>query len=902
MGDLYRYRFGAVTFDEARWNLTVNGADVKLQRKPLEVLALLLRHHGQLVRYDDFMRTVWNGVHVVDHVLPNAVKKLRDALGPEHQGYIENVPRSGYRFTGEVERTVAAAEGAAAAELRPGQAVPRRESFVLLRPLGTGRQTTWLAAHGKTGEQRVFKFAFDEAGLEGLKREVTLTRLLREALGDRPDFVYPLKWSIEHFPAFVEFPYGGEDLVSWAADSDRLGQLSLNERIDLFLEAAEAVSAAHGVVILHKDIKPSNILIAPRADGTGWQCRLVDFGSGRLLERARLSQYDITAMGLSVEESTEVNALGVTLRYAAPELLQGHAPTVFTDLFSLGVVLYQIVVADFQRGLDGGWDRDIDNPFLRSDIAQATDRDPKRRQGSVDELVRALRQLSIRAEKTAQDERRLRERKRYESQRRIFVTVGASLATGLAGVAAFGLREHNLRQQLSAQQAATQTLNRFLVDDFIKQADPRLAGRMGLTVEEAASAAAARIESPARQLPSASRQALHTAMADVFAELGNAPASVKEARLALSAGKGVPLDATVEFDLQLTLAQQLTLMSELRPAEGALARAQLLIAQQQMERTERQARLWTAQAHLDAQTLEGRPRAAEHLERAWQLLGELGPSAAEWRERVAFMLADVYRLMDNPVAAERVLRVLIDESTKRLGAHDWRTCSAKTQFARNLGGLNRFAEGEAMLTEGLACLQNALGPTHSRVASVKVALAEVYKETRRFRQAANAYAEAAAIYTQSRGPQSAMVIELRIQEATAWRNFGKAQQCESLATGARSAIKGSPLETDPIAHKLQWLIAGCRLDTGRTEGAADILAATSAQELAKDDPGYPWAAMLAFERGRLALKSGQRAEAASPLLEAKTGLSNWRPTPGQYVPDPEPYLRAARQSGTKRIQ
>src|SRR3546814_1571860 len=76
---LYRWRFGAVEFDEARHELRVAGLPVEIEHRPLQVLALLLRHVGEVVTKEELFDEVWAGRVTVDHVLATAVGKLRRA-------------------------------------------------------------------------------------------------------------------------------------------------------------------------------------------------------------------------------------------------------------------------------------------------------------------------------------------------------------------------------------------------------------------------------------------------------------------------------------------------------------------------------------------------------------------------------------------------------------------------------------------------------------------------------------------------------------------------------------------------------------------------------------------------------------------------------------------------------
>lgn len=94
----YRYFFGTAEFDEAQFELRVGGAAVRVERKPLELLLLLLRSGGQVVTRDELRERLWPRVDPVDYVLANAVRKLRLALGVGNQDLILTQPRVGYRL------------------------------------------------------------------------------------------------------------------------------------------------------------------------------------------------------------------------------------------------------------------------------------------------------------------------------------------------------------------------------------------------------------------------------------------------------------------------------------------------------------------------------------------------------------------------------------------------------------------------------------------------------------------------------------------------------------------------------------------------------------------------------------------------------------------------------------
>lgn len=107
-------------------------------------------------------------------------------------------------------------------------------------------------------------------------------------------------------------------------------QLTINERLSLFLNVCDAVQSAHGKLVVHRDLKPSNILV--KEDGT---VKLLDFGIAKVLDSNNefLNQADITKTGL----------LPLTPAYASPEQVCGNSMTTASDIYQLGIVLYELL-------------------------------------------------------------------------------------------------------------------------------------------------------------------------------------------------------------------------------------------------------------------------------------------------------------------------------------------------------------------------------------------------------------------------------------------------------------------------------------------------------------------------------------------------------------------------------
>jgi TolB-like protein/Tfp pilus assembly protein PilF len=116
----------------------------------------------------------------------------------------------------------------------------------------------------------------------------------------------------------------GQQLTNWC-DSHMLG---IPERLELFLQVLDAVQYAHDRQVIHRDLKPSNILVTEAQ-----QVRLLDFGVAKLLHAAGMEQTEITRM----------YGHAMTPVYASPELLCGDPIDARSDIYSLGVLLYEIL-------------------------------------------------------------------------------------------------------------------------------------------------------------------------------------------------------------------------------------------------------------------------------------------------------------------------------------------------------------------------------------------------------------------------------------------------------------------------------------------------------------------------------------------------------------------------------
>ncbi|HMV85654.1 MAG TPA: protein kinase [Blastocatellia bacterium] len=133
-------------------------------------------------------------------------------------------------------------------------------------------------------------------------------------------------------------PYFAMEFVEGRPLTDYCNErkLSIAERLKLFEQVCSAVQYAHQNLIIHRDLKPGNILVTPPSEGNAGTAKLLDFGIAKLLDPAR---HAITAQPTT-------HALLMTPEYASPEQMRGEAIATTSDVYSLGILLYELLTGE----------------------------------------------------------------------------------------------------------------------------------------------------------------------------------------------------------------------------------------------------------------------------------------------------------------------------------------------------------------------------------------------------------------------------------------------------------------------------------------------------------------------------------------------------------------------------
>ena len=326
----------------------------------------------------------------------------------------------------------------------------------------------------------------------------------------------------------------GEPLI---AHCDRT-RLDIRRRIDLFLQVLAAVQYAHRNLVVHRDLKPPNILVTAES-----QVRLLDFGIAKLLLQGEAKETELTQVG----------GRALTPGYASPEQILGEPVTTASDVYSLGVVLYELTVGSGPYRLKRSSRAELEEAILTVDPvrpsnaaisdmqadARATTAKRLRRflSGELDAIVgKALRkdpaERYITADAFAQDlvrflagepvsarpDRRIYRLRKFLARNRL--AVGAASLTALVMVAATTI---SVREAQVAQREATtaRAVQDFLLDIFSTntdaQADPLKARET--TARQLLDIGARRVSHGLQASPEAQEAVLDT-LASMYFELG----------------------------------------------------------------------------------------------------------------------------------------------------------------------------------------------------------------------------------------------------------------------------------------------------------------------------------------------------------------------------------------------
>ena len=648
--------------------------------------------------------------------------------------------------------------------------------YLLRRQLGEGGMgEVWLAEQTEPIRRRV-AVKIIKAGMD---TRAVVSRFESErqvlALLDHPNIarVYDAGATENGRPYFVMEFIEGEPITTYC---DRL-RLSIRDRLELFFQVCEGVQHAHRNAVIHRDLKPHNVLVAIQDDRP--VPKIIDFGVAKATDGSAVGEAFQTEVGQMIgtpeymsPEQAEMSNLGIDTR---------------TDVYALGVLLYELLVgelpfasAELRRSSHDEIRRRIreEEPprpsrryselgdaseavararrtdpdklaaRLRGDIdwiiLRALEKDRIRRYGTPDELADDLRRHLNDEPVVASPPSTVYRVRKFARRHKVGVGFASvvlvlliALATTMSIQAGRIARERdraNREAALAAREAETASqVSAFLIDLF-EVSDPDRTRGATITAREILDQGAERIETELADRPAIQATLMRT-IGQVYTELGLFDESLRLLRRAVALHEALPPGNERELATsRFRLAKLLTWLGGDAEAEGlarrALAMREELLGLEHEEVAECLNALGIALQHLERydESTAAHRRALAIRETIF------GPDAPEVAVTL-HNLAIVHFFKDELAEAEVLYRRSADIEKRHLGPDNHGYATSLHTLAIVCQYQERFDEALELELESLDIRQRVLGPDHYHVALSLATLGEIYREMGRTSEA-----------------------------------------------------------------------------------------------------------------------------------------------------------------------
>lgn len=727
---------------------------------------------------------------------------------------------------------------------------------------------------------------------------------------------------LEH-PGIARLIDGGTTLdgVSWFSmefvEGERIDdhcearRLTIEQRLRLFLEVCGAVAHAQRNLVVHRDLKPSNILVTPEG-----AVKLLDFGIARLLDEENA-------------EHTGTHARVLTPAYASPEQVSGEPVTTATDVYSLGVVLYELLTgtrpfgeaatpAALERAMASAEirapsaARAADAAALRGDLdnicLKALAREPDRRYGTAEELAADLRRHLAHEPVLASPPGRMDRMRKFVRRHRTGVAatalVIAALAIGLALAAAGFVRAREERDRARLEAEKSEQVAIFL-ERLFEVADPEEARGKRLTADELLARGAARVRRDLGTQPAVQARMMDV-IGRVYRRLGmyaEARPLLAEAldvrRRALGAGSRDAAESAMRYgQLLADLNEDSAAVALLHAARGAaaaagdpalaaLATGYLAFAVDEAggiaaADTLYRAAIEARRAHFGPASRElaeslndygtflqkhdDNAGSRRHLEEALRINREaLGEDSPSVANN-RFGLANVALNLGEYDAAVRELRLLHDLDRRQLGERHPYVAFDQMLLARALGFQGELTEAESLFARTLTLQRAILPAEHSDISTTLYDYAIVLRD-------AGALGRAEAMMSDVLRRRRATQGDGHVYTAISLGHLGWIHLEQGRLAEAESAIRACmermavTRDTSQSYVRYRIVLGRIRLARGDAAAARALLERSVADLGAMLPPGHPDIGRAWVAAGEARLAAGDRTGGAQAIRD-----------------------------------
>jgi serine/threonine-protein kinase len=670
-----------------------------------------------------------------------------------------------------------------------------------------------------------------------------------------------------------------------------LHRLTVDQRLVLFQRICAAVQYAHRSLLVHRDLKPANILIT--SDG---EPKLLDFGIAKRLA---------PELGAALQETRTALRL-LTPSHASPEQVRGEAITTASDVYSLGVILYELltgrepyrITVDLPHEIERATcEQEPERPSealfrpgapsaeelaaarrtrppalarrLRGDldniILMALRKEANRRYGSAaqlaEDVARHLQNLPVTARP---DTLRYRARKFIRRRWTSLAATAAAVVLVAGSVASLVAQGRQLTQEWENARSALS----FLIDTF-KQADPHHLRGEGLTAREILDQGASRISRELGGQPD-----VQAAVMDAIGEVNLGLGRFDQAEPLLT--RSLALRRQVYGSGSLEVAESLDHLAGLRSERADQSGAEALLREALKVRRSREdggevataktlialGRELTTKGVSPAASPEIEALYKEALALAHRVEGPTGLTVAE----ALFALADLQRALGNYGKGESLFREALTVEQKVLGDGDPRLWRDRARFADALVEAGKFKDAEILFRQCLEVQRKLLGRDHPDATNALVTLAVAVHLQGQYTEAEALDREALALARSRYGPVHLRVAEILCNLASDLAGQHRSAEAIPLYEEALAIRRHSMGEQHWQVAQVLLLLAQIYRHEEKDLPKALRLARQSYDVFAAGEgPEHPYTAHALLEIGRNQLEQNRFAEAETTL-------------------------------------